>query len=464
MSEEQMKALGYQVIDYIVEHRSRLKNQRVYNKSSYEELLPLIPDKLPLQGDDPQEVFEQLHHLLSHHIVHTDHPRFFSFIPAPSSYLSVLADTLATGYNVFAGHWMAGSSAAMIETTTLKWLCHLFNFPKEGGGIFVSGGSMANLTAIAAARYNKLGEDFSHGSIYYSRQTHSSLEKGLRVLGFRKDQMRPIPTQGNFTINLAELENQIQRDKEVGLLPFCLVGNAGTTNTGAVDDLQAMADLANQYACWFHIDGAYGAAAILSESHKSQLVGIERADSLTLDPHKWWFQPFEAGCLLVRDRAKLKQTFQVQAEYLVDTVGEQDEINYYDYGVQLTRSFRALKLYTFLKTIGLTELSQMIQKGIDYAEEIEKLLQKDTFWEIVSPPSLGIIAFRAIDLSKPENSDQLNKELSDHISQSGFAMITTTELHGKIALRMCPIHPQLTSEDLTQTIELMNDFVKSYKV
>ena len=132
MSEEQMKALGYQVIDYIVEHRSRLKNQRVYNKSSYEELLPLIPDKLPLQGDDPQEVFEQLHHLLSHHIVHTDHPRFFSFIPAPSSYLSVLADTLATGYNVFAGHWMAGSSAAMIETTTLKWLCHLFNFPKEG--------------------------------------------------------------------------------------------------------------------------------------------------------------------------------------------------------------------------------------------------------------------------------------------------------------------------------------------
>ena len=463
MSEDQMKALGYQVIDYIVEHRSHLKKQRVYNKSSYEELLPLIPQELPEAGEDPEEVFAQLNTLLSQHIVHTDHPRFFSFIPAPSNYLSVLADTLTTGYNVFAGHWMAGSAAAMIETTTLKWLCQLFGFPREGGGIFVSGGSMANLTAIATARHIHLGEDFSKGCIYYSQQTHSSLEKGLRVLGFRKDQMRPIPTQDDFTINLAELENQIQQDRQTGLQAFCLVGNAGTTNTGAVDKLHALADLAKQYNCWFHIDGAYGAAAILSESHKSQLDGIERADSLTLDPHKWWFQPFEAGCLLVRNRAKLKQTFHVQAEYLVDTVGEQDEINYYDYGVQLTRSFRALKLYTFLKSQGLKEISRMIQKGIDYAEEIGRLLQKEPFWEIVSPPSLGIIAFRAIAPSRPEDSDLLNKELSEYVSQSGFAMITTTALHGKIALRMCPIHPQLSHEDLVQTIKLMSDFVREFK-
>ena len=459
MTKEEMKALGYQVIDHIVEHRTHMPEGRVYNKSKHSDLLPFIPNDLPLKGSDPQEVFALLNELLTDHIVHTDHPRFYSFIPAPSDYIGVLADSLAAGFNVFAGHWMAGSAAAMIEKTTIAWLSELFDFPEGSGGIFVSGGSMANLSAIATARHTKLGEDFSKGTIYYSQQTHSSLAKGLRVLGFRRDQMRAIPTTADFTMDLSQLKSTLQKDREVGLTPFCIVGNAGTTNTGAVDDLHALANLAQEEGCWFHIDGAYGAAAILSDSHKSKLSGIERADSLTLDPHKWWFQPFEAGCLLVRDRSQLKQTFQVQAEYLEDTIGEQEEINFYDYGVQLTRSFRALKMYAFLRIKGLEEVARMIQVGIDYAEEIEQLLLNDAHWEIVSAPSLGIIAFR-VKVSEDEGqNDLLNKQLSDHLSQSGFAMITTTQLNGQVALRMCPIHPQLTREDLIQTLEKMNEFI-----
>ena len=318
---------------------------------------------------------------------------------------------------------------------------------------------MANLTGIITARTLKLGEDFSKGCIYFSNQTHSSMAKGLRILGFRKDQMRVVPTTHRFTMKAEVLKEMILKDQEAGYRPFCIVGNAGTTNTGSVDPLIQLSEIAQTYGLWFHIDGAYGAAAILSEPYKQEIEGIGRADSLTLDPHKWWFQPFETGCLLVRDRSTLKRTFQVQAEYLEDTVGEGEEINFYDYGIQLTRSFRALKLYTYLRIHGLPHISQLITQGIRNAEIIEKILMQQPFWEVISPPSLGIVAFRAKVGEDEGLNDLLNKNLSDELSRSGLAMVTTTKLHGKVALRMCPIHPQTSQKDLEDTIKWMGDFV-----
>ncbi len=459
MTEDQMKSLGYQIIDYIVAHRKNLPHKRVHNYSNFQALSQLIPQDIPYEGEDPVEVFQELNALLDNHIFHTDHPRFFSFIPGPSNYISILAETLATGYNVFAGHWMAGSAAAMIEKTTLAWLTQLFDYPAESGGIFLSGGSMANLSAIATARHMILGEDFSQGTIYYSHQTHSSMQKGLRILGISAHQWRPIPTTKDFRIDLHLLQQTINQDIKDGHVPFCMVGNAGTTNTGTVDDLHALADIAQQFQAWFHIDGAYGAAAILSQPYRQEISGIERADSITLDPHKWWFQPFETGCLIVKNKEHLAQTFSVNAGYLDDTISQQQEINYYNYGPQLTRSFRAIKLYTYLRCIGVHQLGEYITQGIKLAEYIEELLAQRDHWEMMAKPSLGIIAFRVKIGTDDTTNDRINQTLSEFMLEDGFALITTTKLHQKVVLRMCPIHPDTTQEDIELTIARMNRFV-----
>lgn len=461
MTEQEMKELGYKVIDQIVEHRLNFNSEKVSNVGSYESLSEQVKKEMPLIGENPQDVFTELNSLIKNNIAHLDHPRFFSFIPGPSNYYSILADTLSTGYNVFAGHWLGGSAAAMIESRTIEWLCQIAGYPKESGGLFVSGGSMANLTAIVAARTSKLKGDYSKGTIYYSEQTHSSLSKALRIIGFQEHNMRKVSTLENFEIDLNELKEILEEDIKNGCIPCCIIGNAGTTNTGAIDNFNELSKIAIQYNAWFHIDAAYGGATLLSDEYKKQVLGINKADSITLDPHKWWFQPYEMGCLLVKDKKTLKDSFAVQAEYLDDTIKDEKEINYYDYGVQLSRSFRALKLYTFFRCEGLTKIGGYVTQGIKNAEYLETLFDAKEYWEVLSKPSIGIISFRARVNSLDINNDDLNAEVSKNLSQSGYAMITTTKLKGHLALRMCPIHPETTKEHLSKTVELMNTFIES---
>jgi len=460
MTEKEMKKLGYQVIDAIVDHRHNLSSKRVFNKPDFELLDSIINPTMPLEADDPTAVFKELNKMVSEHVTHIDHPRFFSFIPGPSNYYSVLADTLSTGHNVFAGHWMGGAYASMVETRTLDWLANIMEYPEGNGGIFTSGGSMANLTAIVAARENKLPEDHSKGTIYYSEQTHSSLAKALRILGFKPENMRKIDSDEQFRIDTTALLTTIEEDVKKGFRPFCIIGNAGTTNTGAVDDLNALSQLAKEHQLWFHIDAAYGGAAMLSKEHQHKLKGIGKADSITLDPHKWWFQPYEMGCLLVQDRRTLKEAFSVQAEYLADTVGDSREINYYEHGVQLSRSFRALKLYTFFRCVGLNKIGEDVSQGFENAAYIETLLQQKDYWEIITKPFLGIISFRAKLFESEDKDDALNVELSQHVLDEGYAMINTTQLKGRTALRMCPIHPETTTAFLDKTFEIMNAYIE----
>ncbi len=455
IDKEKMRSIGYQVIDHIVDHMDSRRNKRTNYTLSYEELEEKIDSDLPLKPQDPTKMIEELNELIGTSIVHTGHPRFYSFIPSPANYMSVIGDTLASGYNAFVGHWLAGSGPAMIETITLRWLAQLFDFPETSAGIFLSGGSMANLTAIATARQVKMDNKAEKATIYYSDQTHSSMAKGLKILGFRHGQMRPVPCVDDFTIDLEQLETEIIHDIENGFTPLCIVGNAGTTNTGTVDDLHGLSILSKKYNAWFHVDGAYGAAAIISKEHKHELSGIELADSITLDPHKWWFQTFECGCLIVRDRMQLYDTFTVQAEYLFDTIRELKEINYFDHGIQLSRSFKALKLYMTIKTFGLNAFAEAINHGIKCAEYVESLLENMPGWEIVSPSKLAIINFRfnvdGFDL------DQLNKSISQEMVATGYAMIITTRLNGNVVLRICTISPETTYEDLNSTMKLLDD-------
>lgn len=457
LSKEEMKSYGYKVIDAIVDHfENQHKKSPVFN-ASRAEMDKLFLEQAPEKGEDGTKVLDKVLHEVLDKTDILSHPKNYSFVPGPSNYVSVLADTLATGFNVFSGGWVNAPAAAELEIVTINWLLNLFKLPtKKGGGIYTSGGSMANLTALVTARRQKCGDDFSKAVIYLSDQTHSSNIKAIRTIGFKKEQIRIIPTDFEFRISINKLKNAIAKDRLVGLEPFCLIGTAGATNTGTVDPLNEMAKICKDEKLWFHVDAAYGGAVILAKNGNQLLNGIQKADSITVDPHKWFFQPYEMGCLLVRNHKWLSKTFTEKPEYLRDIEGNTSEINFYDHGIQLTRRFRALKLYMSIKTFGLESFREAIDYSIKLAEDTEKILRKSKHWEIVSPATLGIINYRFNPFEKnytEKQLDFLNQKISEEIINTKEAMLVTTVLQQQVVLRMCLINPRTKFEDVKQTIE-----------
>src|SRR3977135_4047986 len=327
LSAADMRQLGYRVVDLLVQHFAAMRDRPVGAKGEPGELMARFsgpPSETPI---DPYELFGLLRAEVFPNNLHVDHPRFFAFVPGPGNFVSTMADALAAGFNVFNGTWLGGSAAAAIELTVIDWFRGFCGFPETAGGLFVSGGSAANLTALHAARCAKLGDRIQAATIYFSDQTHYSVERALRVIGFSREQFRKIPSDDGFRLPLESLRQAIRADKEAGLRPFCVIANAGTTNTGAVDPLSDLADLCTAEGLWLHADGAYGAAAVICERGRGKLAGLDRVDSLSLDPHKWLFQPFECGCVLVRDTAHLKSAFQLMPEYMRDVHRHTARIN-----------------------------------------------------------------------------------------------------------------------------------------
>ncbi|MDY8136653.1 aspartate aminotransferase family protein [Aquimarina sp. 2201CG5-10] len=465
LSKEEMQQYGYKIIDLIVDHFDTQNNKKPVALASREEMDSLLTENIP---DNPTPANEVLDFVMDQVIPHSNivsHPKSYSFVPGPSNYISAMADTIATGFNIFSGGWAASPGAAELEIITMNWLLNIFGFPtKKGGGIFTSGGSMANLTALVTARRIKCKDDFSKAIIYLSDQAHSSNIKAIKVIGFKKEQIRIIPTDMEFKVSLNKLKNAIAKDRLEGAQPFCFIASAGTTNTGTVDPLDEIATICEEENLWFHIDGAYGGASILADKGKQFLKGIERADSLTVDPHKWFFQPYEMGCLLVKDHNWLSNTFSEKPEYLRDIEGNESEINFYDHGIQLTRRFRALKFYMSLKTFGLSSFKKAIQYNIELAEETEAILRKSKNWEITSPATLAIINFRFNPISQnlsEEQLDRINQNISKKIVASREALLVTTILQGQVVLRMCLINPRTKIEDIRDTLEKCTVFGKN---
>ena len=464
LSKEEMKNYGYKIIDILVEHFDTIESKSPVSSGSREKMDRIFLQEAPNEATPADEVLDFVMENVIPHSNLTAHPKSFSFVPGPSNYISTLADTLATGFNIFSGGWIVSPAAAELEIVTMNWLLKMFNFPvQKGGGILTSGGSMANLTALVTARRIKCGDDFSKAIIYLSDQAHSSNIKAIRVLGFKKEQIRIIPTDLEFKMSLNKLQNAIAKDRLQGLQPFCIVASSGTTNTGTVDPLLELSKICKKEKLWFHIDGAYGGAAILAKNGKQLLKGIDKADSLTVDPHKWFYQPYEMGCLLVRNSKWLKHTFTEKPEYLKDVEGNDSEINFYDHGVQLTRRFRALKLYMSVKTFGLKAFRKAIDYNLKLAEQTEAILRKSSKWEVVSPATLAVINFRynSIKLNlNEEELDELNQKISEKIMASREALLVTTILQNQIVLRMCLINPRTTLEDVKGTINLCEKFAE----
>jgi len=457
LTRDEMRALGHRIVDLIVEHVETLRDVPATRRGTPAQLGAAFTEPFPEVGRPIDDVLRRVSDDLFTHVMHVDHPRFFAFVPSPSNFVSAMAEALVAGFNPYAGSWIEGSGAAAVEVATIDWLRTICQLPPSAGGLFVSGASMANITALAVARHVTLGGPSDEAIVYCSDQTHSSVERGLRVLGFRPAQLRQLPTGPDFRLNMAELASAVESDRRSGRRPFCVVANAGTTNTGAVDPLPALAGYCRHERLWLHADGAYGAAAMLCPEGREQLAGLSEVDSLSLDPHKWMFQPYETGCLLVRDAAWLCDTFELVPDYLKDAMGDADEVNFSFRGIQLRRSFRALKLWMSMQVFGRQAFQAAVEHGLALARHAERVIRGYPGWEVVAPATLGVVAFRAAPAAlTADQQDAVNRGLVQEMIRDGFAMVSSTRLRDRVVLRICPINPRATEADIEETLRRLD--------
>lgn len=455
---ETMRQMGYRVVDMLVDYWQSLPERPIGKRVDRTKLERLLNEPTPSTPQPFEQVLDEFFYKVLPNIIKVDHPRYFAFVPAPNDYVGALADFLASGMNIFVGTWMVGAGATQVECTVIRWLCDWLGMPESAGGLFVSGGSVANLVCLAAAR-QQYPEALTRGRVYHSDQTHSCITRAWRILGLREEQICVLPADENFQMPLSALEAQVQCDREAGWLPFCVVANAGTTNTGAVDPLNALADLCEREGLWLHADGAYGAAAILTEEGKQRLQGIHRLHSLAVDPHKWLYQPMMAGCVLVREFEQLREAFRILPPYLQDKERGTMGVDLCDYGVELSRNFRALKLWMSLKTHGVEAFRAAMEHNLRLAQLAEHELRQLPNWRIVSPATMGILAFRyELPNLAPEQTDALNRALVDAMIEDAYAMVSSTILRGRVALRMCTLNPRATEADIQETIRRLNVF------
>jgi aromatic-L-amino-acid decarboxylase len=463
LSPEIARQLGHDLVDVIVEYRERLRDLPALKRASHASLAPWLREPLPAAGRDPEEVVRRVLDDVLPYMGRPDHPRYFAFVPGPSNIVGVLADLITAGFNVFAGTWLEGSGPAVIESTTIQWLSGLAGMPPTAGGIFVSGGSIANLTALHAARESRLAaEDRRRAMIYYSDQTHSSIDRALRILGFAAEQIHVVPSSETYVIDVAALRDAIAADRAAGLLPFCLISNAGTTNTGAIDPLEQLAEVCDAEGLWHHADGAFGAGALFSGLGRTLLAGLGRCDSFSVDPHKWLFQPYPCGCVIVRDQAQLRRAFSIVPEYLADANVNENEINYWEFGPELTRPFRALKLWMSLQVFGADAFGAAVDRGFELAELAEREVLRRSGWHICSPSCMGVVTFRyAPDGMDARIADDLNRRIALALTENGYAAIVTTRLAGQVVIRMCTLNPRTTDDDIRETIARLDEFARA---
>jgi aromatic-L-amino-acid/L-tryptophan decarboxylase len=439
---DEMRRLGYWVVDRVVEHFEQGAGGPAINASPAADLRAAVGGPVPEEPGDPIEAMDTLVDVALSNMQHGDHPRYFARVPGPSSYAGVLGDWLGTGFNVIAASWAGSSGPSTVELVALDWLAQLLGLPEGTEGILMSGGSLSNMTALAAARA-QLGP----GVAYLSDQTHASILRALTALGFPAEEVRVLASDERLRLTTAVVAQAVGADRARGLTPRFIVATAGTTNTGAIDELEGLAELAASEGMWLHVDGAYGAPAALCPAGRTALRGLELADSLVLDPHKWLFAPYDIGCLFVRRPGVLDRTFSMRPEYLADVRPDTAEVNFGDRSLELTRRSRALKLWLMLKVYGAGRVRDAIERCIGLAEHAQRLLESEPGWEVVTPAQLAIVTF-----ARPDWSAEQHAAAAAAMAASGYAAVTSTVLRGRSALRLCTINPLTTESEIEETL------------
>ena len=388
-----------------------------------------------------------------------DHPRCFGFIPSSPTWPGVLADFLAAGYHINQCTWLVASGPSQLELVVIDWFRRWLGYPESAGGLFTSGGSAASLDAFVAAR--EAAGHPERATVYMSDQSHSALRRAAMIIGIRPQCIRTVPSDGLFRLDVDALARTVADDRAAGFNPITVAANAGTSVTGAIDPLEAMADYCQAEGIWLHVDAAYGGFAIVTEQGKRLLRGIERADSIGLDAHKWFFQPYEASCLLVKEAGTLENAFAVRHDILQDTVWGANHPNFSDRGLQLSRSVRALKVWMSVQTFGMAAFRRAVSKGMELAAQAEEYVRASPVLELLTPVSLGIVCFRInptdIDVDE-EALEEINRTVLARVFWEDPAFISLTLLRKTFSLRLCIVNHTTTWDDVCETLKATERF------
>jgi len=397
-----------------------------------------LAEPMPESG----EPFERLLALLFDDVVprsfNTAGPGYLAYIPGGGLFHSALAELIAGSVNRYVGVFQAAPGLAQIEANVVRWFCDIAGYPRGAGGILTTGGSLANLIALITARRERLGENFLSGTIYTSAQTHHSVQKAALLAGFPARSVRQVPCDARYRVRVDVLQDMVAQDRHDGSTPFLIAGNAGTTNTGAVDDLAALGALARRESLWFHVDGAYGGFFLLTERGRAVMAGIEQADSLTLDPHKALFLPYGTGSLLVKDAGALRRTHSHHAHYLPQMQSEDDLVDFCEISPELSRDFRGLRVWLPFKMHGAGVFRRALDEKLDLARWAAAELSRLPHVEMLAEPQLSLLAFRLAPPGvAPGALNDLNRALLARINARGRVYLTGTMLDDVYALRIC---------------------------
>ena len=464
-SADEIRDWGNSVIQFMSDYLGNLRDRGVYRHMFSRRIRDRLDAALPTKGSDFDELLKVFREDIVPFSRQNAHPRMFGYVQSPGTPIAAFADLLASTLNANLTVWRSAPAPVELERLTIDWIRQILGFNAEAGGLFVSGGSMANFAALAAARQTK---DCSSGRlrVYASSETHFSIAKAAGLLGIGRENVCHVAVDERFRIRTYDLIAKITADLEAGYIPLCVVANAGTVNTGAVDPLAEIREIADRFEFWMHVDGSYGAFAVLAESARNLFAGMERADSIALDPHKWLYLPVDVGCVIYRDPEIARAAFTHEAEY-TRVIGEKadEAFAYWDYGPELSRRFRALKVWMLLKGVGLDSLSAAIESNLACARHLESMVQASDDFEMVAPVELSIFCFRHVPVQLRSQSseaiDAFNERLLVALQRDGSSYLSNATLGGRFALRGCVLNYRTTLRDMEILLDDLRRVAKS---
>lgn len=512
ITDEALRALATRAIALVTDYFEQIAERPVFPVTDAARLAAELDAPLPAQGpDDLDELFAACARIFANSR-QNGHPRFFGYVASPATPIGAFADLIASALNQNVPVWRSAPAATHVERTVVRWLAELIGYPRAAGGLLTSGGSMANLDALYIAHRTKMRgakhaeagvHDVSAGNavgahdsfdvsrhglwqagapmtVYVSDQAHHSIAKAADIIGLGREQVRVVRTDERFQLDVRALRARIETDVQAGLRPCCVVANAGTVNTGAVDPLADIAQVAADYALWFHVDGAYGAPAAFTVQQRARFAGLERADSITLDPHKWLYTPVDCGCLLLREPAQARAAWTAGAggaDYIKVFEQTDDEaFAFFDYGPELSRRFRALKLWLMLRYYGVPRIATAIADDCALARYMGERVEAAADFELLAPVELSICCFRYVpprvrrELATADEAsrtrletelNELNERLVHQVQRGGRAYLSNAILRGRFALRACIVNFRTTQRDIDLTLDIIRDAARS---
>ncbi len=455
MSPDEFRRLGYRAIDLMTEYYRNVRDTPVCSGQTAQQIEATFDEPLPEAPQDPDRILDAWEERIIPNATHLGSPNYYGYVNGSGSMIGSLAEALAATVNMNSGGWKPAPSATEIERRTIRWIAEAIGYNPDCGGLFTSGGQMANYTAMTAALRNTADYDIVEEGIQSDKRRgrfkafmadhegHVSITAALDLMGLGRDAIVRVPSRDDLSMDPEQLERAIEKCLADGDIPFCVVGQAGSINVGVIDPLNDIADICEKFKLWFHADGACGAVGAMLPEKKHLYAGLERADSITLDPHKWLYIAYECGAVLVRDAERLRRSFSMHAPYLRGTIPtEYDGLNYFEYGPQMSRGFRALKVWMTMKHYGLEGYRKLLRQNNQCAERLHELVTASPNFEVIHQPSLFIYSFRflpsGLDAGDAETRgyvDKLNQNICDELQERREIFIMTSNVRGNTVMR-----------------------------